>query len=209
MWPTFALLLYSIELILFTLCHQISWENRKQGDKGYAARVTVDGTDMPVQHHFDPKFMSHKFKSNGLKYEVGVCILSGNIVWLHGPFRGGESDIEIIRSAMLDALDKNEMVEADGGYRGEEFYIKCPNDASSSEQRYMKTVARSRHETANERFKIFDILRTKFRHPLEKHSMCFRTIAVITQLNIEHGSPLYSVEYVDDAKLDEIWQEHA
>ena len=149
---------------------------------------------MPVQHHFDPKFMSHKFKSNAVKYEVGVCILSGNIVWINGPFRGGESDITIIRQAALDALDKNEMIEADGGYNGEPYYIKCPNDASSRNQRYIKTVARSRHETTNKRFKIFEILKIRFRHSMLQHSMCFRAVAVITQLNIEHGAPLYSLE---------------
>jgi hypothetical protein len=74
---------------------------------------------MSSKHHFDPKFMSHKFRSNGVKYEIGVCIQTGNIVWIHGPFRGGEGDLEIARSALLDALDEDEMVEADGGYGGE------------------------------------------------------------------------------------------
>ena len=114
---------------------------------------------MPVQHHFDPKFMSHKFKSNAVKYEVGVCILSGNIVWINAPFHGCESDITMILQAALDALDKNETIEADGGYNGEPYYIKCPNDASSRDQRYIKTktVARSRQETANKRQEVQNI----------------------------------------------------
>jgi hypothetical protein len=138
-----------------------------------------------------------------LKYEVCVCIQSGNIVWVNGPFRGGEHDITIARQALLDALDEDEMVEADGGYAGEQFYIKIPKDASSEEEKWMKQVTRSRHETANKRFKIFEILRTRFRHELEKHSSCFRAVVVITQLSIEHGAPLYSVNYSDEMMTNE------
>ncbi len=42
--------------------------------------VTLDGTDMPVQMKFSKKFMSHKFKGNGLKYKVGVCIVTAQVV---------------------------------------------------------------------------------------------------------------------------------
>eukprot|EP00804_Cyclotella_cryptica_P006162 CCRYP_015261-RB/>CCRYP_015261-RB protein AED:0.20 eAED:0.17 QI:0/-1/0/1/-1/0/1/0/139 len=135
---------------------------------------------MPVQHKFDPKFCSHKFRSNGLKYEVGVCIQSGNIVWVNGPFRGGEYDLNIARQAVIGVLEEGEMVEADGGYAGEEFYIKIPKDAKTEEHRHIKTVTRSCHETANNRLKLFRILKAQFRHGLEKHSMCFRAVVVIT-----------------------------
>jgi hypothetical protein len=64
---------------------QIVWDNQYLGDFGNKALVTLDGTDMPVQMIFFKKFMSHKFKGNGLKYEVGVCIATGCIVWIHGP----------------------------------------------------------------------------------------------------------------------------
>ena len=33
---------------------------------------------MPVQMNFAEKFLSHKFKGNGVKYEVGVCIKTGD-----------------------------------------------------------------------------------------------------------------------------------
>eukprot|EP00804_Cyclotella_cryptica_P018889 CCRYP_006428-RA/>CCRYP_006428-RA protein AED:0.19 eAED:0.73 QI:0/0/0/1/1/1/2/0/365 len=114
----------------------ISWEKRYKGDIGCLALVMIDGTDVPVQHKFDPKFCSHKFQSNGLKYEVGVCIQSGNIVWVNRPFRGGENDLNIARQAVIGALEEGEMVEADGGYAGEEFYIKLPKDAKTEEHRH-------------------------------------------------------------------------
>jgi hypothetical protein len=50
---------------------------------------------MPVEMKFSEKFMSHKFKGNGLKYEVGVCIATGHVVWVHGPTRAGQNDITL------------------------------------------------------------------------------------------------------------------
>jgi hypothetical protein len=65
------------------------------GNIGNKALVTLDGTDMPVEMKFSKEFMSHKFKGNGLKYEVSVCIATGRIVWIHGPARAGEGDITL------------------------------------------------------------------------------------------------------------------
>ena len=56
-------------------------------------------------------------KSNGLKFEVGVCIQTGGIVWINGSFRCGMADITIARQAVVSALEEGEMAEADGGYR--------------------------------------------------------------------------------------------
>jgi hypothetical protein len=45
-----------------------------------------------------------------------------------------------------------------------------------------------RHETINQRIKVFKILTDRFRHDIEKHSMCFRACAVLTQLSFVHGT---------------------
>ena len=59
---------------------------------GSQCLATVDGTDFRVQETFplDPRLFSHKFKGAGLRYEVGVCIQTGFIVWISGPFRDGQ-----------------------------------------------------------------------------------------------------------------------
>lgn len=62
-------------------------------DTGNQALVTVDGTDMPCEMLFDKRFYSHKFNGNGVRYEVGVCIATGDIVWISGPFRCGVNDL--------------------------------------------------------------------------------------------------------------------
>ena len=61
----------------------------------------------------------------------------------------------------------------------------------------MKTIARSRHETANKRLKIYKIVRERFRHDMSKNSSAFRAVAVITQLNIRDGFSLFDVDYID------------
>ncbi|KAL3792212.1 hypothetical protein ACHAW5_004087 [Stephanodiscus triporus] len=113
--------------ISYLECEVIVWDNRFLGDSGNKALVTLDGTDMPVEMKFAKEFMSHKFKGNGLKYEVGVCIATGHIVWVHGPSRAGESDITLARQAFVSFLNDNEMAVADSGYRGEFRTIKTPD----------------------------------------------------------------------------------
>ena len=157
---------------------------------------------MPVQLGFNKRFFSHKFRSNGLKFEVGVCLQTGDIVWINGPLGAGMNDISVARQAVCQAMDDNEMAEADGGYNGEDYLIKTPNKVSSKKEAGMKKVAASRHETVNDRLKIFGILVKPFRHHVEKHSSVFRACAVITQLSINLGSPLFAVEYVDGGVVE-------
>jgi hypothetical protein len=148
----------------------------------------VDGTDFKIVQlaPFSKKWYSHKFNGPGLRYEVGLCIQTGDIVWIHGPFPPGDwPDLSIFRHALLHHLGDGERVEADAGYIGE-----FP--------RHVKTPV---HETVNKRFKQWGCLKQVFRHVHDlayKHASVFRAVAVITQLAIEDGEPLYAVEYHDD-----------
>ena len=59
-------------------------------------------------------------KRSALRYEVGVCIKNGHIVWLNGPYLAGKwNDILIFRHCLIDCLDEGERVECDDGYIGE------------------------------------------------------------------------------------------
>ena len=71
---------------------------------------------------------SHKFKYSAVRYEVGLSILKGDIVWINGPFPAGlYPDINIFRENLKGALDEDERVVADDGYIGEApGYVKCP-----------------------------------------------------------------------------------
>ena len=174
-------------------------------DKGNQALVTINSADMRCEMGFNKKFYSHKFNGNGVRYEVGVCIATGEIVWISGPFRCGIKDLTVSREGGLlgGALEEGEMVETDCGYEGEKWFIKTPSGfhTRTNKEKGMKSQAAARHETVNGRLKIFEVLETRFRHDLVFHSSCFRAVAVITQLNFKLGKMApYQVEYYDDRR---------
>jgi hypothetical protein len=86
------------------------------------------------------------------------------------------------------------MVEADAGYYRGDFRVACPNQYRSQQEKHMKKNARARHETVNRRFKQFNCLKS-FRHGKELHAYCFNSVAVLTEIGIEYGEPLYSIDY--------------
>ena len=168
------------------------------GDIGNDALVTIDGTDMKVQMHFDKRYFSHKFHSKGLRYEVGICILTGCIVWINGPFRCGIPDIEIARQCLIRNLTLNEMAGIDNEYEGEDWHLRILH-YRSKRGKQMKRIAGQHHETVTEHLKHLNMRSNTFRFPLKRHSACFRAMAILTQLNIENGEPLFEVEYNDHA----------
>ena len=101
---------------------QIKWENRFHGYHGRSCLVTVYGTDFWIcgLKPLTQDFYSHKFVKGGLHYEVGVCIRTGLIVWINGPFVVGKyNDITIFQSKMIYELLDWEMVQVDQGYVGQ------------------------------------------------------------------------------------------
>ena len=161
--------------------------------------MTLDGTDCKIQEPrpFERKWFSHKFRGPGVRYEVGVNIQNGWIVWCNGPYPYGEwSDIKIARHTIVDLLQEDEMCVADGGYRDGYEHFETPTGLNNYDQR-MKKLARARHETVNKRIKQFKVLSEQFRHPLEKHGICFRACANLTQLVIKYEAPLFQVVYYD------------
>ncbi len=163
-----------------------------KGNNRYKCKVSVDGTDFRIFEPtpFNSKWYSHKFKGPGLRYEVGVCIVTGHVVWVNGPFPCGKySDVKIFRLAMKRALLNGESVIADGGYTDE----RCEkNRQSRVVPKHLHSLARARHETVNRRFKQFSVLGTRFRHDKSLHSVCFHAVANLTQLMLSHGEPLFS-----------------
>lgn len=109
---------------------KILFEKRMEHDSGNRwCRLTVDGTDFRIckPSPFSTRWFSHKFKGPGLRYEVAVSIVGGDIVHTNGPFPcGAWPDIKIFRSDLINKLAPGEMVEADNGYRGQPDKIRTP-----------------------------------------------------------------------------------
>ena len=189
---------YRPALIILADLSVICWEKRKvPGNIGHKAKTSIDGTDCRIneQYPFDGKWFSHKFKGPGLRYEVAICILTGEIVWVIGGFPCGEfPDLKIFREGLLGLLEKDEKVIADGGYKGQEgIWAKGHSDNSLS--RHFKGVIRARHESINSRLKNFFVLKNCFRHNLTVHSRCFYACANLVQLVLKYEMPAFVVEY--------------
>ena len=60
----------------------------------------------------------------GVWEEVGLCICTGKIVKIHGPFPCGQwPDIKVFWHALISELEEGEKVEADLGYRGKPRHV--------------------------------------------------------------------------------------
>jgi hypothetical protein len=172
--------------------------------------VSVDCVDFPIPHA-GRKFYTHKWRfHSALRYEIAVCILSGDCVWVNGPYEAGMwNDIKIFRNALLSELEDGERVESDDGLRGlAPKYAKCPSSMGNKvELEAMQSLIRSRHETINKRFKQWNILKQIFKGEITHHGEYVSMVAVITQVAIEHGEPLFQVNYqdpyYDDCYFDE------
>ena len=159
----------------------------------------MDGTDFRVPES-GRSFYSFKFKKSALRYEIGLSILTGVIVWINGPYEAGDwVDLEIFRNSLKSHLEYGERVETDDGYLGEApEFIKCPASFTNpTETLFMQQRVRNRQETINKRLKNWGILKQVYRHQFDKHGEVFRAIIVATQLTIKGGDPLFSCGYKD------------
>jgi hypothetical protein len=152
---------------------------------------------------FNPAWHSHKFNGPGLGHEVAVCIQSGEIVWINGPFPcGAWPDIRIARDALVYELDiqGGEMMLADGGHDDGYEIFETPTGERNADQT-MKALARAwawaRHETVNGKLKSWRVLSQTYRHPSITHGLCFRAVANITQFQIAWEGTTFMIDCDD------------
>jgi hypothetical protein len=189
---------YFVNRIAELIDQEIKLEDRFEG-LGAVVRtncfISVDCTDCPTFEPWpwDKKMKSTKFKGPGLKYEVAVCLKTGRIVWINGPFDAGTHDLTIFRNGLMLNLFDDEAVECDKAYDGENC-LKTPFMERGRRDRSMKSNARAQHEIVNGRLKQFNVLTNHFRHMKpnkdgmkQKHRMCFHAVAVVTQLKFTVG----------------------
>lgn len=177
----------------------IKWEDRRINDILNDAMASVDGTDFLIENMkpFWSGWYCYKTNHAGLRYEVCLSLRESLIVWIHGPFPPGRwNDLSIFRHSLISHLDADEKVEADDGYAAErlktltpKYHSRTQNDAE------LRQHNRNRQETINKRFKDWNCLRVMGRHGLLEHSTIFRAVAVICQLAIQSGEPVFADEY--------------
>lgn len=158
--------------------------------------ICIDGTDIPITEPGvrSSLWWSHKFNGPGIRYEVGTCIRTGDIVWFRGPFPCNLSDRDIFDSFLSKELLPGEGVEADSGYTGRQ-QIFTPGVAKNHKERKQKSQVRGRHENVNGRLKVFGVMKRWNNPDPAKHGVFARCVAVIVQLSFTLGESLYEVPY--------------
>ena len=144
--------------------------------------VSVDGTDFLIREPspFDPLWCSHKFHHAALRYEIGVSVTTGLIVWVYGPFPAGAyNDQAIFNLRMRECLLDYEKVIADNGYGGPKV---VHGEILGDIDQQLKSELRSYYERVNGRIKSFMSLQHCWRHPLEKHSTVLLAVAKLVQI---------------------------
>jgi hypothetical protein len=166
--------------------------------------MSVDGTDFRIPQKGQAKkgnpFGSHKYAGKSApRYGLGVDIRGGNLVWIQGPYPASKwPDIKILNAILANFLERYECVEADDSYHEHPNKVKCPlNDIDPAEKLGMQARVRVRHKTINSCLKIWGILSQVFWHNIRCHGEVFWACAILTQLTIEQGEPLFSVVYED------------
>lgn len=189
---------------------QIDWNDRFDDFKpDNHAAVTVDCTDFPIleTYPFDPDLWSFKLNGPGYRYEIGVCIATGLIVWLNGPYKPRRwVDITIFRHRMMWALREGEYIVGDGGYR-DGFQFVITKRAGPQWLQDMTALATARHETINSRMKIWAIVRNAYRfgqgseERLKRHEQTINGIANVVNIWLRE-SPAFQVDYDDSGCIE-------
>ena len=165
-------------------------------DIKFDCMISIDGIDClcSESYPFSTDVFSKKFDGPGIKYEVGICIKTGYIVWINRPFLAGNSEATIFRGDLATRLEDWEFIEADTGLQGCN-KARIPHQGISTFERKEKSIVRGRHENVNGRLKVFNVLVSYFHHDsgrdrqemFNRHGMYFAVVLVMTQLKSEHG----------------------
>jgi hypothetical protein len=167
--------------------------------------MTINGTDFYIQQKGAARqgnlFSSHDYMGmSAFCYKLGVDIFAGDSVWVKRPYPAGAwNGIIFFTSVLSYCLEPGEHVEANNGYVGYANKIKCSNNnCNPVENLGMQGMARSHHETLNGCHKNWGSLEKVYYHDIMLHGTVFYACAVITQLAIVNGKPLFEVEYGDE-----------
>lgn len=175
----------------------ISLNNRFHDPSNYNSYLVIDGKLCPIwvdrkSWHYQKHFFSVKHATHGLKYEIAVHWLTGQIHWIAGGVYGSIHDLTLARrSGILEKLLPEETILADKGYIGEP-QILCPfkgkyHQLSEQQRNWNHSIGSKRVIVENvlARLSMFSILSIPYRGKnISRHFSIFNICAQLTQLNL-------------------------
>ncbi|KAI2498412.1 hypothetical protein MHU86_16109 [Fragilaria crotonensis] len=169
---------------------------KKKNDVGKTCKVTVDGVDFPIESR--PRSTVSGSVTNrgpGLRYEMAICIQTGDIVWVNGPYKCGKwPDVKIFKSRLMHLLGDDEMVEADRGYRGHNVKARTPDDCVPRRP-LGKNKSKGSTRDSQSTSQAMGSMQHRWRHVRHKHKIAFAAVAVCTQLAFETGERPFQCRY--------------
>lgn len=177
--------------MILSFVYQIDWNKRYDGavdgdtETCFCSLKSLD-FKIAERQQSSRKWYSKKLHGPGLRYEIGLNIRAGCIVWANGGYPCGEyTDMKLALESFVPSLKNGERAMADKEYRNEKYFI-LPNDGNRTEHKLIM----SRHDKINQRLRHFQILKKTFRHDREKHPMVFQSVVNLIELLIEQGEYL-------------------
>lgn len=138
------------------------------------------------------KWFSSKFRAAGIRYEIGLAIKSGCIVWKFGGYPCGLwPDLMLAREEFTRSVNPGELTLADRNYKDPNYFLLANEKNAELHKQYM-----ARHEIIHKRIRNFNILKNPFRNKLEKHPLVFHAVVNIVQLLMENEDPLPALEII-------------
>jgi len=190
-----------VDAIASLKSEKIVWRDLENSPELYV--LSVDGVHFRINEprkQPSAKWCSHKHKSAGLGYEIGISIWHNQVVWIAGPFQPATHDKTKYQeeNGLQSRIPNGRLVVADRGYRGEDIEgrqrsLSIRNSQDSEALKEFKRRVRARHENFNARLKSFDILDNRFRHGIDRHKSVFEAVCVVCQYDMENGHPLFDV----------------
>ena len=149
----------------------------------------------------NPKNYSYKHNYAGLNYQIVLSLWTNQVFYACAGDPGRTHDMTAIRKEFIDMVPTGCRVIADAGYTGkteeEKKIFAVDNSLDSDEVKKFKGKAKARQEQFNSRMKSYKCLKSKFRHGVRKHKICFAAILVLVQYAIEDtssvGEPLITL----------------
>jgi hypothetical protein len=84
---------------------KVDFGRRFEGSEpGVNLFVSIHGTDCSIneQSPFSPRWYSHKLNGPGLRYDIGLNIATGDVVWAYGGYPcGSYSNLKLARNFMF------------------------------------------------------------------------------------------------------------
>jgi hypothetical protein len=157
-------------------------------------KMALDATECPIERPLDwltqRQYYSGKKKRHTIKYEVGVHLSTGRIIWLVGGIPGSVHDVKIAASnGIVDQILNGEWILADKGYTDSELPFLTPfkNPQTDEEVQWNSYInqARAIVENTYGRIKSFGCVKSIWRHDLELHPIAFKAVCILVNMDLD------------------------